>query len=78
MTERPLSDEMLNAFVDRQLSAEDRLHVLRVIADDRHLGQEVCDRHRIKELVSLAYCQPGPPPRAVRSCGPRFWRWWRF
>ena len=78
MPDRPISDEMLDAFVDRQLAPEDRLRILRSIATDRGLGQQICERQRIKELVGMAYREPEPPPRPVRSCGIRKWRWWRL
>ncbi|MBS0002979.1 MAG: hypothetical protein KFF45_07865, partial [Thioalkalivibrio sp.] len=62
MAKPQISEEMLNAFVDRQLCPEDRLHILRSISGDQHIGQEICDRQRMKELISLAYGQPAPPP----------------
>jgi anti-sigma factor RsiW len=77
MTEPPLSEEMLNAFVDRQLAPEDRLRILRSAANDTGLGHEICERQRVKELVSLAYRQPAPPARPARSCHMLRWRWWR-
>jgi anti-sigma factor RsiW len=74
MSKQPVSEEMLDAFVDRQLSREDRLRVLRELADDCSLGRAVCDREQLKELVELAY----PPADAgrVKGCGARFWRRW--
>jgi anti-sigma factor RsiW len=77
MSEPPISEEMLNAFVDRQLAPEDRLRILRRIADEGGLGQEICERHRMKELLSLAYNQHALPVRPARQRGSTFWRWWR-
>ncbi len=77
MAERPVSEEMLNAFVDRQLAPEDRLRILRTVAADGGLGQEICERHRVKELLNLAYVHHAPPLRPARDCRARFWRWWR-
>ena len=78
MSKRPISEEMLNAFVDRQLCPEDRLRILRSVARDQHLSQEICDRQRMKELVSFAYRQPDTPPANPRPpCRTFTWRWWR-
>lgn len=78
MPRTPISEEMLNAFVDRQLCAEDRLRILRTVARDHVLGQEICDRQRVKELVSLAYDQPATPLTGPRHSSRSFyWRWWR-
>jgi anti-sigma factor RsiW len=77
MTKPRLSEEMLNAFVDRQLSPEDRLRILKTVAGDQGLGQEICERQRVKELVNLAYHEPRRPTRPLRTCGILTWRWWR-
>lgn len=78
MSKRPISEEMLNAFVDRQLCAEDRLRVLRSLSRDHGLSQDICDRQRVKELVSLAYGQGVTPAgKAQPTCRSFPWRWWR-
>jgi anti-sigma factor RsiW len=78
MTKPPISEEMLNAFVDRQLCTEDRLRILRSVARDRHLGREICDRQRMKELIHFAYSQPAAAPAKPRPTRRAFpWRWWR-
>lgn len=78
MPKPPISEEMLNAFVDRQLCPEDRLHILRSVARDEQLSQEICDRQRMKELINFAYHQPDTPPATSRPVCPSFpWRWWR-
>jgi len=79
MTKPPVSEEMLNAFIDRQLAPDDRLRVLQTIASDRDHGlvQEICERQRVKELVGMAYPQPARPARPLRNCGLLTWRWWR-
>ena len=74
MPKRPISEEMLDAFVDRQLSREDRLRVRREVAEDCSLGRAVCDREQLKELVALAY--PPADPKPGKRCGARFW--WRW
>jgi len=78
MSEPPISEEMLNAFVDRQLCTEDRLRILRSVSRDQNLSQEICDRQRMKELINFAYRQPvAPPAKPGRTCRTFTWRWWR-
>jgi len=79
MTKPPVSEEMLNAFIDRQLAPDDRLRVLQTIVSDHDHGlvQEICERQRVKELVGMAYSQPASPARPPRPCGLLTWRWWR-
>jgi len=78
MSKRPISEEMLNAFVDRQLCPEDRLRILRSVAGDQHLSQEICDRQRVKELVGFAYRQPDTPAaKSNFTCRTLVLRWWR-
>ncbi len=77
MNEPPLSEEMINAFVDHQLTSEDRLRVLKNIGHDHGLGQEICDRQRLKELVSMAYVGATLPPTPIRQRRSLRWCWWR-
>ncbi len=76
MSKQPVSEEMLDAFVDRQLSSEDRLRMLRELADDRSLGRALCDRQHLKDLVGLAYPQPARVSNPPSLCGLRGLRWW--
>ena len=63
MSDPTVSEEIINAFVDRQLSAEDRLRVLRSIAAGQPgLGREICARQHLKALLALAYGVHLPPP----------------
>lgn len=78
MPKPPISEEMLNAFVDRQLCPEDRLRILRSVSHDEHLSQEICNRQRMKELVSFAYRQADTPSSEPETrCRTFSWRWWR-
>ena len=55
MSELRPSEEILNAFVDGEFSAEDRLSALKSIAANERLSREVCDLYQLKELVNMAY-----------------------
>lgn len=74
MPERTISDQTFDAFVDQELGQDERLRVLRRIALDQRLGQEVCDREQIKVLLKLAYPEGsergGAEERGARSATP--------
>ena len=57
------SDEYLNAFVDDELTPEEREQVYARLSQDDALKQQVCQTRHISDLVSLAYKQlPQPAP----------------
>ena len=47
--------ERLNALVDGELSKEERAELLGLIEQDPKLKAELCDIHRLKDLVGFAY-----------------------
>ncbi len=50
-----VSDELINSFIDDQLSADEKNQLLEAINADPELGAQVCDAQRLKVLVSHAY-----------------------
>lgn len=65
--EPKFSAEFLNAFVDDQLSLEERQQVYAILAKDDSLNRQVCELRKIHGLVKLAYEQPPVPPQGLRS-----------
>lgn len=69
MTEHEkFSDELLNAYVDGELAAEDRRPIEQAMAEDELLRQRVRELQEIKQLVRDAYVDEKParapaPPR---------------
>jgi len=66
-TEQKFSEEFLNAFVDDQLSLEERQQVYACLAKDEALNRQVCELRKMHSLVKLAYEQPPVPPQGLRS-----------
>lgn len=66
-TEPKFSDEFLNAFVDDQLSLEERQQVYACLAKDDALNRQVCELRKMHSLVKLAYEQPPVPPQGLKS-----------
>ena len=54
MQER-FSDEHLNAYLDGELDATERMHLLEVLRRDPGLSSRVCQLQKVKEMVQLAY-----------------------
>ena len=55
MNEHRLSNEVLNAFVDGELDAGERLHVLRLSEDQENVRARICETRNLKDLVKNAY-----------------------
>ncbi len=69
-----VSDELLNSFVDRQLTSEERQEILHRLKRDRALSERVCELQHLKEMTRLAY-DDIPPSRLPRRPieGPGGW-----
>ena len=63
-----VSDELINSFVDEQLSASEKSELLEAISADEDLSSKVCDVQRMKAMVSHAYQHP-PPARQADAYG---------
>lgn len=50
-----VSDELINSFVDNQLSTDEKNQLLEAINTDDALGDQVCDVQRLKVLVAHSY-----------------------
>ncbi|MCW9023631.1 MAG: hypothetical protein OQK73_03010 [Gammaproteobacteria bacterium] len=49
------SDEFLNAYIDNQLSADERQQLLDCISKDKELAARLCALEKVKDMVQLAY-----------------------
>jgi len=49
------SDEMLNAYLDGELEADERAQVLQALRQDEDLSRRVCELQKIHNMVQLAY-----------------------
>ncbi len=70
MNEQILSDEELNAFVDKQLSAADQARVLEAIRHDPALQRRVAEYEQTRHLLRHGYLRP-PAPAAAALPTPR-------
>lgn len=65
--EQQFSDEFLNAFVDDQLTPDEKSRVYPAISGDETLNRQVCELRKLRDLVRLAYkdVEPTTPARHV-------------
>jgi len=54
----PPSDEMLNAFVDDELSPAERARLLERVSAEAALHKQACDLRMLKDMVRTAYREP--------------------
>lgn len=59
--EQEYSEEMLNAFVDGQLTLEERIRVYDRLQRDEALNRRVCELCAVRDLVRFAYEIPTKP-----------------
>lgn len=69
--EQKFSDEFLNAFVDDQLSPDEKSRVYPQIAGDQALSREVCELRKLRDLVRLAYNDVEPLAPSTQAPPPR-------
>jgi hypothetical protein len=68
--DKRFSEEFLNAFVDDQLTAEEKGRAYPIINQDENLNRQVCELRKMHDLVQLAY-RDTPAPRRRYSVGTR-------
>ena len=72
----PISEELLNAFIDGELDATEKSEVFEALGKDTTLSQQVCELRQLSELVRHAYDKPPesekygkPEPRRMNMWG---------
>jgi intracellular sulfur oxidation DsrE/DsrF family protein len=63
----PISEELLNAFIDGELDATEKSEVFEALGKDTTLSQQVCELRQLSELVRHAYDKP---PESAKYCKP--------
>lgn len=69
MSDKALSDELLNAFLDGQLDEAERSRVFEMLDQDPALNAQVCELRKLKDLVRHAYAHPPAARRPQRRPG---------
>jgi hypothetical protein len=53
--EQQFSDEFINAFVDDELTPDEKAQAYARLGDDETLNRQVCELRKVRDLVALAY-----------------------
>jgi intracellular sulfur oxidation DsrE/DsrF family protein len=53
--EEKFSDEFINAFVDDELTPDEKAQAYTRLGDDEALNRQVCELRKVRDLVALAY-----------------------
>ena len=65
--EQKFSDEFINAFVDDQLTPEEKAQVYARLSGNEALSRQICELRKTRDLVQLAYKEPPLPERGLAS-----------
>ncbi len=61
------SDEFLNAFVDNQLTPEEKSHAYARLSGNPELNRQICELRKVHDLVQLAYKELPMPSRDLST-----------
>ena len=65
--EQKFSDEFINAFVDDQLTPEEKAQVYARLSGNEALSRQICELRKTRDLVQLAYKEPPMPARGMAT-----------
>ena len=65
--EQKFSDEFINAFVDDQLTPEEKAQVYARLSGNEPLSRQICELRKTRDLVQLAYKEPPMPARGMAT-----------
>ncbi len=74
--EGTFSDEYLNAFVDDQLTLDEKSHLYSEIGKDETINRRVCELRKVRDLVQMAYKIPPEVPTDTPA-GTKHFAWLR-
>ena len=65
--QQKFSDEFINAFVDDQLTPEEKAQVYARLSGNEALSRQICELRKTRDLVQLAYKEPPMPSRGMAT-----------
>ena len=65
--EQKFSDEFINAFVDDQLTPEEKAQVYARLTGNDTLSRQICELRKTRDLLQLAYKEPPMPIRGMAT-----------
>ncbi len=65
--QQKFSDEFINAFVDDQLTPEEKAQVYARLSGNEPLSRQICELRKVRDLVQLAYKEPPLPAKGMAT-----------
>lgn len=65
--QQKFSDEYLSAFIDDQLTPEEKAQVYAHLAGNEALSRQICELRKVRDLVQLAYKEPPMPAQGMAT-----------
>ena len=60
-----ISDEIINAFVDNQMTLDDKEELYSQISENKELNRKVCEIRKVRDLMQTAYRDTPLPPSGL-------------
>src|SRR3989304_2221308 len=65
--QQKFADEFINAFIDDQLTPEEKAQVYARLSGNEPLSRQICELRKVRDMVQLAYKEPPMPERGMAS-----------
>lgn len=65
--QQKFSDEFINAFVDDQLTPEEKAQVYARLSGNEALNRQICELRKVRDMVQLAYKEPPMPAKGMAT-----------
>jgi intracellular sulfur oxidation DsrE/DsrF family protein len=65
--QQKFSDEFINAFVDDQLTPEEKAQVYARLSGNEALNWQICELRKVRDMVQLAYKEPPLPAKGMAT-----------
>ena len=62
-----ISEELINAFVDNQMTLDDKEELYAQISENKELNRQVCEIRKVRDLMQTAYGDIPAPPSESRG-----------
>ncbi|MBI3570941.1 MAG: hypothetical protein HY082_07550 [Gammaproteobacteria bacterium] len=65
--QQKFSEEFISAFVDNELTPEEKAQAYAQLAGNEDLNRQICELRKVRDMVQLAYKEPPLPERGMAS-----------
>lgn len=65
--QQKFSEEFISAFVDNELTPEEKAQAYAQLTGDEGLNRQICELRKVRDIVQLAYKEPPLPERGITT-----------